>query len=182
MARDFSFGDARKCIKIIRTTKKELDTISDYKRRKARDINAVFSTLNSSGVFSRCANDEILNKTEGDFSTNENYKRLILSLNQYISSSYVVNHSKELIQQIKQDTDEDIAVLNAGLNPLKWLFLSKQNKQNASEAYERLSEYANSYIIEDSNDIINSASKVKKQHNLHTVPQVILRYCFFKRL
>ena len=160
MARDFSFGDARKCIKIIRTTKKELDTISDYKRRKARDINAVFSTLNSSGVFSRCANDEILNKTEGDFSTNENYKRLILSLNQYISSSYVVNHSKELIQQIKQDTDEDIAVLNAGLNPLKWLFLSKQNKQNASEAYERLSEYANSYIIEDSNDIINSASKL----------------------
>ena len=161
MARDFAFKDAKQKINIIKNVDKDLNKASDYQNIKIKEIVSAFNSLNVGNYFSKLARDEIDGKPFVGFS--DSFKKLILLMNQYISSNDLVIHAKELKNQINNDTNTDIKSLGSGTNPLSWLFTSRKKKQAASEAYQKISDYVESYIIEDSN---NTVSEINRLNNI----------------
>ena len=158
MARDFNFKDAKQYIKSIKSLLKELTKLSDYRSNKVHEIIGLFSSLNRSNFFSNIANNELLNKSIDI--QNDTYDKLLKGIKQYLSSENLVQHIKELIKQISNDTSNDLTILNQGSNPLLWIFATKNKKQAVIEAYDRLESYSKSYIIEDSNNNINAINEL----------------------
>ena len=174
MAREFTFKEVKQKLKFIAEIKKSLSKASNFQVEKEKKITNVFIALQLDGYFSKMANDELLGKEVIGF--NDSFKKLIFLMNQHLNSNELVNHSIELYKKINEDTKNDIESLNSGKNPILWLFASGKKKQAASDAYSRITDYMNSYIIEDSKNTIQKILDLENISNESAVND----YCISK--
>mgnify|MGYP002626267206 CR=1 FL=1 len=156
MAKDFAFKDVRSAINSIKKLAKELNIVSNYQDNKIKEIKKIFLSLDSSNYFSNISNNDLIGKDS--YYKDDSYDKMLLSMYQYMISIDTIKHTKDLIKQIDDDTNRDIQDLIPGSNPVFWIFSSGKKKALTSEAYERLSKYNNSYIIEDANNVIKTVN------------------------
>ena len=161
MTRSFTFKDAKFYIKSIKEILNQVSSLLNYQTNKAKEITSLFNQLHAANYFSEMANNYLLGKEE--IKKNDHFDKLVLLINQYILSEDIINHLKELKIQIENDTLNDITTLSSGKNLISWAFSSSKKKESVSKAYEALSSYANSYIMDETKETIGKLNELSKQ-------------------
>ena len=134
MDRNFSFKEAKELLDFYRVLLKRLSDGMRYPSTKIVDVKNQFSSLKSSGYFSKLADREIqgLEYKEKE----EQFIKLLLHIDSFIRGVDLSNACERLYQYNKNDIGTRLDLLSSASNPIAWFFTGKNNKEKAINQFK----------------------------------------------
>lgn len=160
MPKKFDYKQAKEQIVYFKKIISELEKGSTLKQSCLNDLEQEANLLLNCGYFDTIA-EKGFAENEIDF-TDEATITFITKIYYFIEGARLSDVCKSLYDQNFSQIDKFTTLLSSGSNAFTWFFSSKRKKENAENAYERLTELRNGAFVDSVNVILNKISKFKQ--------------------
>lgn len=152
MEREFDFYEVRDLLKSYKRTIREISDNDQLLSDTVSEISKITNSLLSKGIFERAARAELVNGQSAG-SLGRQFDSLIRLLFKYRYFSPSIIECNEALEYAEDANQSAINTLSCGKSSLHWLFGSRQNKENANDAFIELED-----AEEDLRKLLNQAN------------------------